>query len=102
MPKLLPVAAVVAVDAVLAAVATYAVLRTNDALFNREPNPATVIWTAHIAVFWRLGIGLYVGGMAAIVACILVPRNLALSVRVTAAMVPVVGAMIALQGALFP
>ena len=100
--KHLPLAAIVALNAILSVVATYALLRTYDVFFNREPNPATVIWSAHIAMFWRLGIGTYVGGMAAVMVYLLARPNLATAVRVTAVLVPIVGGMIALQGALLP
>ncbi len=101
-PPPLDVALVVVVNALLSVVATYAVLRAYDVFFNREPNPATVMWSAHIAMFWRLGIGAYLGGMAAIVSSILARRNIDRAMRFTAALVPIVGALIAFQGAFLP
>jgi hypothetical protein len=100
--KHLPLAAVTAVNALLAVVATYAFLRGYDVLFKEEPNPATIVWSAHIAMFWRLGIGLYVAGFAAMTAVVFGRRNFAATLRVTAALVPAVGALIALQGAFLP
>lgn len=102
MRKHLPLVAVAAVNALLAIVATYALIRGYDVVFKSEPNPATIVWSAHIAMFWRLGIGLYVGGFAAMVAVLLGRRNFAMTLRVTAALVPAIGALIALQGALLP
>jgi hypothetical protein len=102
MGKHLPIAVVVAVNAVLSVVATYAVLRAYDVLFKKEPNPATIIWSAHIAMFWRLGVGLYIAGMAAVLVYLMARRNLPLATRVTAALVPIVGAVIAIQGAFLP
>lgn len=98
----LALGAIVAIDALLSVVGTYAVLRGYDVLFKSEPNPATVIWSARIAMFWRLGIGAYVAGMVAVIAYLLARRNIAIAVRVTAALVPIVGALIALQGAFLP
>jgi hypothetical protein len=102
MKNHLPVIVVVAIDAILSVVATYAVLRAYDVLFKSEPNPATVIWSQHIAMFWRLGIGVYVAGMTCLLAYPMARRNLATATRVTAMLVPVVGAMIAIQGAFLP
>lgn len=95
-------AVIVALNAILTVVATYALLRGYDVLFKNEPNPATIIWSAKIAMFWRLGIGTYVAGMTAVMTLLFARRNLALATRVTAALVPIVGALIALQGAFLP
>jgi len=100
--NLRPLLAVVAIDALLSVVATYAFLRAYDVLFKSEPNPATIVWSAHIAMFWRLGVGVYVAGMVVVMAFLLARRNLALAVRVTSVLVPIVGAMIAIQGAFLP
>jgi hypothetical protein len=100
--NLRPLLAVVAIDALLSIVATYAFLRSYDVLFKNEPNPATILWSAHIAMFWRLGVGVYVAGMVVVMAFLLARRNLALAVRVTSVLVPIVGAMIAIQGAFLP
>src|SRR5580700_8922169 len=96
------IAAVVAIDAILAVLATYAGLRGFDVCFKSAPNPATIVWSAHIAMFWRLGVGVYVAGLVAVMAFLLARRDLALAVRVTSVLVPVVGAMIAIQGAFLP
>jgi hypothetical protein len=98
----LSVLAVVTVNALLAVVATYAALRAYDVFFKKEPNPATIVWSAHIAMFWRLGVGVYVAGMVSVLVFMLARQNLGLATRLTAALVPIVGAMIALQGALLP
>jgi hypothetical protein len=100
--KHLPLVAIAAVNALLAIVATYALLRGYDAAFKAEANPATIVWSAHIAMFWRLGVGLYVGGFAAIMVLVFGQRNLGATVRVTAALVPAIGALIALQGIFLP
>ena len=102
MGKYLPVATLVLIDALLIVIATYAALRGYDVMFRNEPSPATIIWSAKIAMLWRLGVGLYVAAMLSVPLTILVARDLAKAVRATAFAVPLVGAMIALQGAFFP
>ena len=100
--KPLSLVAVAAVNALLAVVATYAFLRGYDVCFKSEPNPATILWSAHVAMFWRLGIGLYVGGFVAMMSALAGRRNFGSTVRATAVLVPAIGALIAIQGAFFP
>jgi hypothetical protein len=82
--------------------ATYATLRTYEVVFKREPNPALVVWSPHIAMFWRLAVGGYVAGMVAVLAYMAAQRDLARVTRLLSASVLVVGAMIGLQGLLMP
>jgi hypothetical protein len=99
----LPVISVTALGAVLLVPATYAALRTVDVLvLPPEPNPATIVWSAHIAMFWRLNIGAYVAGMATPLLYMAADWNLARTVRVLSASVFAVAAMIAIQGLLLP
>jgi hypothetical protein len=102
MRKQLPALIATAIAALLSVPATYAVLRAYDVLFKREPNPATVIWSAHIAMFWRLGVGCYVAGMVALLAYTAASRDLVRTVRVLYVGVFVVGAMIGVQGLFMP
>jgi hypothetical protein len=102
MSRYVPVAAVTAMNAFLAVIATYALLRAYDVLFKSEPNPATVIWSAHIAMFWRLGVGVYVAGPVALATALAAQRDLAKTLRVSATLLPIVGGLIAVQGALLP
>jgi hypothetical protein len=102
VPKNFPVWALTVVNGLLAIVAMYAFLRGYDVLFKREANPATIVWSARIAMFWRLGIGAYVAGPVALLAFLAARRNLPLTTRVTAVLVPAVGALIAIQGAFLP
>ncbi len=90
------------VAALLSVPATYALLRAYDVLFRSEPNPANIVWSPHIAMFWRLGVGLYVAGMAAPLAYMAARRDLARTTRVLAASVLVIGALSAVQGLLMP
>ena len=102
MRKQLPALIATLVAAVLSVPATYAVLRAYDVLFRNEPNPATIVWSAHIAMFWRLGVGVYVAGMVAVLAYMAASRNIAGTTRVLYVSVYVVGAMIGVQGLLMP
>lgn len=51
----------------LAVVATYAVMRLVQVRFFPEPNPALVVATMRIAMFWRLGMGAYLGAITFVV-----------------------------------
>jgi hypothetical protein len=103
MLERLPVLAVTALAAVLLVPATYAALRTFDVLvLPPEPNPATIVWSAHIAMFWRLNISAFVAGMATPLVYIGADANLARTVRVLSAGVAAVTATIAIQGLLLP
>jgi hypothetical protein len=82
--------------------ATYALLRAYEVLLKTEPNPALVVWSAHIAVFWRVSISAYVAGMVAPFAWVAANRDLARLVRFLCASVLVVGALIGLQGLFMP
>ncbi len=100
--KQLPVWTATIVAAVLSVPATYAALRAYDVLRRSEPNPATIVWTPHIAMFWRLAIAGYVAGMVASLVYMAARRDLARTARVLCASVFVVGAMIGVQGLLMP
>jgi hypothetical protein len=54
--------------ACVVAVGLYAALRLVQALLFKEPNPATVIWSAHAGYFWRAWTVSYAGVMAGFVA----------------------------------
>jgi hypothetical protein len=100
--KQLPVLIASVAAALLSVPATYAVLRAYDVLFRSEPNPATIVWSAHIAMFWRLGVGGYVAGMVGSLAWLAASHDLARTTRALTVVVFVVGAMIGIQGLLMP
>lgn len=88
---------------VLAVPATYALLRANDVLFGPAgADPAAVSWSTHIAMFWRLGIGAYVSGIAAVLAYLAAERHPAATMRSLARLVIVVFALIGAQGLFLP
>ncbi|MGO8993042.1 MAG: hypothetical protein ACLQVI_06925 [Polyangiaceae bacterium] len=97
-----PVWIATVVSALLSVPATYAALRAYEVVFKREPNPANIVWTPHIAMFWRLTAAGYVAGMVATLAYVAARRDLARTTRVLCASVFVVGAMIGIQGLLMP
>ena len=102
MRKALPVLLTVAIAMLLSIPITYAALRGYDVCFRREGNPATVIWSAKIAMFWRLNVGLFIAGMVAFPAALAARRNLERTLRVLLVMAQVAAVMIALQGILLP
>ncbi len=93
---------VAALAGLLAVPATYALLRGYDVMFRHEANPATVIFSAKIAMFWRLGIGGYVGGMIAFAVFFLARRDLHRTVRGLSFAATVVAAMVVIQGLFLP
>jgi hypothetical protein len=95
-------AVVTGLAALLSVPATYAVIRGYDVLFKNEPNPATVIWSAHIAMFWRLGIAMYVAGMLLPLIYMAARANLARTARAVSVAAMVVAGMIAIQGLFLP
>src|SRR5437868_4265502 len=94
--------ATASIAAVLTIPAVYAILRGYDVLFKSEPNPATVIWSARIAMFWRLGVGAYVAGMVLPLAYFAARADLLKTMRVVAASAVVIAALVAGQGLLLP
>ncbi len=94
--------AVAALATVLSVPATYALLRARDVAFGHEPNPALVVWSAKIAMFWRLGISIYVGGMVGVLAFFAAGRNLGRTVRALRALSIGAAVLITIQGLLLP
>lgn len=82
--------------------ATYALLRAYEVLLRSEPNPATIVWTPHIAVFWRIGLALYVAGMVAPLAYLAARRDAAKLLRLLYPSLLVASALIAIQGIFMP
>lgn len=84
------------------AVILYALLRGLQLILFSEPNPATVIWSAHAGYFWRVLIASYAGGMAAILTWLAADRAEERVARVLPAAVLIAAALILLQGLLLP
>ena len=103
MRENLQVIAVTAIAAVLLVPATYSVLRTFDVLvLPPEPNPATIVWSAHTAMFWRLNISAFVAGMAAPLLSMAASANMGRTLRVLCSGVLAVTAIVAVQGLFLP
>jgi hypothetical protein len=102
MRRTLPALVVTAIAVLLGIPATYAALRAYDVLFQSEPDPATVAWSPHVAMFWRLAVGGYMAAMIAPVAYVAALRDLRRTVRALGALSIVVAAMIGVQGLALP
>lgn len=85
-----------------AAVAAYALVRSVQFFVYPDPNPATLVWSAHAGFFWRSWTCAYAGAIAGFVAYVPTRRNLAASVRALGPAVAIAGALLALQTAVFP
>lgn len=90
------------VGALLTIPATYAVLRAHDVLFKAEANPATVIFSERIAMFWRLAVGAYIAPMVGGGVYALARHDLARTMKILYVASFFVAGMIAVQGLLFP
>ncbi len=102
MSKRSPLFALTLVNAVLVIVASYALLRLFDVCFKHEPNPATVIWSAHIAMFWRIGIGTYAAAIASPMIWLFARRDIDRALNVTLHATMFVAVLLGVQGLAFP
>ena len=82
--------------------ATYSLLRGYDVLFRTEANAAKVVWSPHIAMFWRICIGGYLAGMLATLVFLAARHDLHRTMQVLSASVLVVGALALVQGLFLP
>jgi hypothetical protein len=100
--SLLPALVAALLAALLTVPAAYAILRAFDVLFRNEPDPATIVWSAHIAMFWRLAIGGYAAGMVAPLGFMAARRDPARTMTALSAVAVAVAAMIGAQGLFLP
>ena len=91
-----------AIAALLAVVTTYALLRAYAVLFQNDPDPALVAVSAHIPMFWRLGIGTYAAGFVALVVFFVSGRDPSATLRVVLAAIAPVACLVAIQGVFLP
>ena len=94
--------ALAAMAGCVTAVALYAIVRGLQLVLFPEPNPATVIWSAHAGYFWRVWIVAYAGGMASLFAWKCSGRDPARVARLLAGAVGVAAVLVLLQGLLLP
>ena len=88
--------------ALVVSVALYAGVRAMQYALFPEPNPATVVWSAHSGYFWRILIVAYAGGLAGFAAFALARRR---AERVARALLPaltIAAAMIVVQAVWMP
>jgi hypothetical protein len=85
-----------------AAVALYAVLRVAQSFLFKEPNPATVIWSAHAGYFWRAWTVVYGGVMVGFAAFVAAKKHEAEVCRAMVWGLAVAAVLIAGQGLLVP
>jgi hypothetical protein len=88
--------------ACIATVALYAVLRLVQALLYPEPNPATVIWSAHAGYLWRAWTVAYAGAMAGFATFAAAKKHEALVCRVLLGGLSVAAGLIVVQGLFVP
>ena len=67
-----------------------------------DPNPATLVWSAHAGFFWRCWTCAYAGGIAAFVAYLFTRAGVERSVGALGPAVALVAGMLALQVVLMP
>ncbi len=82
--------------------ATYALLRAYEVAFRTEPDPARVVWSPHIAVFWRLTVAGYVAGLLAPLVYMGAVADAARVLRGVATAVLVAALLLAVQGLAMP
>jgi hypothetical protein len=84
------------------AVGAYALVRTLQFFVYPDPNPATLVWSAHAGYFWRALTVAYAGGIAAFVAFPILRTRPDAGVRALAPAIAVAGALLLLQVLFFP
>jgi hypothetical protein len=94
--------AMAGIAACLAAVALYALLRIAQFYVFPEPNPATVIWSAHAGYFWRSWTVAYAGGMAGFFGYAASARHAERVARLLVVGLTVASVLIAVQGLFVP
>jgi hypothetical protein len=84
------------------AVAAYGIVRAIQFFIYPDPNPATLVWSAHAGFFWRCWTCAYAGSLAALIAFVAARRNVGGAARSLVAAVAVAGALLSIQTAFFP
>ena len=83
------------------AVGGYAVARVVQRLVSTEPDPATLVWSAHAGFFWRSWTVAYAGGMAAFVVLV-APHRSGAAARALAPGIAIAAGLLVLQTLFFP
>ncbi len=83
-------------------VAAYGIVRGIQFFLYPDPNPATLVWSAHAGFFWRCWTCGYAGALAAFIAFVVAQRDPDRAARTLVGAVALAGAILALQTAVFP
>jgi hypothetical protein len=86
----------------LVAVGGYAVVRAIQFFVYPDPNPATLVWSAHAGYFWRAWTVGYAGGIATFIAFPVVRGDLDRAVRGLGPAVAVAASLLTLQTIFLP
>ena len=84
------------------AVGAYAVVRGIQFFVYPDPNPATLVWSAHAGFFWRCWTCAYAGGLAAFVAFLFTQYRFDRSVAALGPAIAIAAMLLALQVTIFP
>jgi hypothetical protein len=84
------------------AVGAYAIVRSVQFFLYPDPNPATLVWSAHAGFFWRAWTVMYAGGIAAFVTFAMARGQAETAARALVPAVAVAAVLLALQSALLP
>lgn len=80
----------------------YSALRAYDVLFRVEPNPAMIIWSSRIALFWRLSVAAFVAPMVGVGVHFVAARSPARAFRGLSIATLVVAALVVVQAIFLP
>lgn len=83
-------------------VAAYGVIRGIQFFVYPDPNPKTLVWSAHAGFFWRCWTCAYAGAIAAFVAFLLAQRDVSRAARALVPAVAVVALVLAAQTGFLP
>jgi hypothetical protein len=84
------------------ATGAYAVVRGIQFFLYPDPNPATLVWSAHAGFFWRCWTCAYAGGLTSFIAFLFTRQQLDRSVAALAPAVAIAAVLLALQVTVFP
>jgi choline-glycine betaine transporter len=80
----------------------YAIIRFIQFFLYPDPNPATLVWSAHAGFFWRCWTCGYAGALASFIAYVGAQRGPERAARTLAGAVATSAVLLALQVAVFP
>jgi choline-glycine betaine transporter len=83
-------------------VAGYAIVRFIQFFLYPDPNPATLVWSAHAGFFWRCWTCAYAGALASFIAYVGAKRGPERAARSLVGAIATAAVLLALQVAVFP